>query len=160
MSDIQYDLIVIGGGPGGYVAAIRAAQLGGKVAMIEKDKIGGTCLNRGCIPTKALLASVKVLAQIREAEDFGVLVNDVAYDFTRIMERKNQIVENLVNGIGMLCKSYGIDVKYGVGSFFDNNTISVQSSEGEEEITAKNIIIRSEERRVGKECRCRWSPDH
>ncbi len=141
MSDFQYDLIVIGGGPGGYVAAIRAAQLGGKVALVEKDKLGGTCLNRGCIPTKALLASVKVLAQTREAAEFGVLVDEVVYDFAKIMARKNEIVENLVGGIGQLCQSYGVEVIKGAGSFTDQNTISVKNGEVVSEITASNIII-------------------
>src|SRR6056297_2795590 len=102
--DNMYDICVIGGGPGGYVAAIRAAQLGAKVALVEKENLGGTCLNWGCIPTKAMVASTSVLADIKNAEKFGIQVDGYRYDFAKIMERKNAIVSQLVNGIGFLMK--------------------------------------------------------
>ena len=96
---------VIGAGPGGYVASIRAAQLGGDVVLVEKDKVGGTCINQGCIPTKCLLASTHVLDIINKAEEFGVEVRDAQPDFSRMMERKKQVVAELRNGIRQLLKA-------------------------------------------------------
>ncbi|UCD56347.1 MAG: FAD-dependent oxidoreductase, partial [Candidatus Hydrogenedentota bacterium] len=94
----RFDLGIIGGGPGGYVAAIRAAQLGARVALIEKEEVGGTCLLRGCIPTKALLATAELLAKSKEAEDFGVHTGEAKLDYGKAFERKNAIVQRLVRG--------------------------------------------------------------
>ncbi len=111
-----YDLVVIGGGPGGYVAAIRAAQLGAKVALVEKDRIGGTCLNRGCIPTKALARSVEVLHLVEEAPAFGVIVEEPAFDFARIMARKDEIVARLVGGVEGLLQAHEVEVLSGTAT--------------------------------------------
>ena len=112
----KYDLVIIGGGPGGYVAAIRAAQLGGKVALVEKERVGGTCLNRGCIPTKALVRSVEVLKLVEEAPAFGVIVEEPAFDFTRLMARKDEIVARLVGGVEALLKAHQVEVISGTAT--------------------------------------------
>ena len=104
--DEQYDLAVIGAGPGGYHTAIRAAQYGARVVLIEKDKLGGTCLNRGCIPTKALYASTHIIEKIQEAEEFGVEVSGYRADFSKAVARKNKIVRELVEGIAGLQKGW------------------------------------------------------
>jgi len=111
----QYDIIIIGAGPGGYHAAIRAAQYGAKVALIEKNKLGGTCLNRGCIPTKALLASAHFLEKINDAELFGISIKDYSADFSKVVERKNKIVNELGTGIAALQKTWKNDVFIGEG---------------------------------------------
>ncbi|MFX0092831.1 MAG: dihydrolipoyl dehydrogenase [Candidatus Hodarchaeota archaeon] len=137
----ETDIAVIGGGPGGYVAGIRAVQLGAKVILIEKDKIGGTCLNRGCIPTKAFVESAFRYKKIKEAKKFGLSVKEVSFDFSQIQRRKNQIVKRLVKGIEFLLKSHDIEVLYGLGSFVDPNTIRVTGGEEEYEVKASKIII-------------------
>lgn len=145
MSETLYDLAIIGAGPGGYHAAIRAAQYGAKVALIEKSKLGGTCLNWGCIPTKALYASAHLIEQIREAEEFGVEVSEIKPNFAKAVERKNKVVEELVNGIGQLENAWKNDVYKGFGKVFggDINSgfeISIQG-EKDVEIMAKRVII-------------------
>ncbi|NLB87900.1 MAG: dihydrolipoyl dehydrogenase [Syntrophomonadaceae bacterium] len=131
------DLIVIGGGPGGYVAAIRAAQLDMKVVLVEKDSLGGTCLNRGCIPTKAYFQNAKALKTVQNASEFNISVDSVQFDLKGAKERKDNIVNNLVNGVKQLLKANGVEVLTGVASFIDKNTVSVNG----ENLTAKNIII-------------------
>ncbi len=139
---MTYKVVVIGGGPGGYVAAIRAAQLGAKVAVIEKNRLGGTCLNVGCIPTKALVASVEVLHKVKKAGDYGVSVDSYEIDFGRMMERKDQIVEKLVTGIKFLFKKHKISVYQGVGKITAKNKVEITDIEGNlQEIEAENIII-------------------
>lgn len=133
----MYDIVVLGGGPGGYVAAIRAAQLGAKVALIEKDKIGGVCLNRGCIPTKTLLRSASLFCDIRNAAEFGVDVANFSINYKRMMERKNNIVERLTKGINWLIKFHNIDVIKGCGDILTNNSVIV----GKDVIEASNIIV-------------------
>ncbi len=140
-----YDLAVIGAGPGGYHAAIRAAQYGAKVALIEKDKLGGTCLNRGCIPTKALYASASLIDQIKEAEEFGVEVSSFTPNFAKAVERKNKIVSELVEGIAGLEKAWKNDVFIGVGKIIGGNAengfeISIQGQDNKM-INAKRVII-------------------
>ncbi|MBL7075753.1 FAD-dependent oxidoreductase, partial [candidate division KSB1 bacterium] len=112
---MDYDVIVIGAGPGGYVAAIRAAQLGLKVAVVEEDRLGGVCLNRGCIPTKALLASCRVLNQARRAGEFGILSDSISFDWEKIQARKNRVVSGLVEGIEKLFKHHRISLYQGRG---------------------------------------------
>src|SRR5947209_4285991 len=100
MAQYDVDVVVIGGGPGGYHAAIRAAQLGGKVVCIDFDNAGGTCLNWGCIPTKTMIGSVAALEQARHAADFGLTINgEVGYDFGALMARKDKVVKQLVGGV-------------------------------------------------------------
>jgi len=107
---IEKDILIIGGGPGGYVAAIRAAQLGGKVTLIEKDEVGGTCLHRGCIPTKALLRGVELLTSLEECQNFGISTGEVTVDFAKLLARKERAVKTLVAGVSGLMKSNGIEV--------------------------------------------------
>ena len=102
MSEKRNRIAIIGGGPGGYVAAICAAQLGGEVTLIEKDKLGGTCLNRGCIPTKSLLQSAGVLRQIERADTFGISIENLSFDYAKVCRRKEKVVQQLLKGIGFL----------------------------------------------------------
>ncbi len=111
--NFDFDLIVIGAGPGGYVAAIRAAQLGAKVAVVEKDTVGGTCLNRGCIPTKAYYASAKHWKDIQNSEEFGISVSGSSFDWKKILDRKNKIVKQLTNGVGGLFKKNKVELIQG-----------------------------------------------
>jgi len=106
----KYDIIVVGGGPGGYVAAIRAAQLGAKVALYEKDKVGGTCLNRGCIPTKALIACTSLYDKIQKAQNYGIKTGDVSIDLKAVVDRKNKVVEKVVKGVEFLLKKNDIEI--------------------------------------------------
>ncbi|MEE9614441.1 MAG: dihydrolipoyl dehydrogenase [Thermodesulfobacteriota bacterium] len=111
----EFDIVVIGGGPGGYVAAIRGAQKGARVALVERDKLGGTCLNRGCIPTKALYYSAKTLSTVRKAEAFGVTTGKVSFDLSKAVGRKDDVVGRLVGGVGQLLKGNGVEVMTGEG---------------------------------------------
>lgn len=106
----KYEVLVIGGGPGGYIAAIRAAQLGAKVALYEKDRVGGTCLNRGCIPTKAIIASINLYNQMQKAESYGISVSNVKIDLKKVIERKDKIVSKIVNGVEFLLQKNGIEI--------------------------------------------------
>ena len=133
------NVVVIGGGPGGYPAAIRASQLGAKVTIIEKDQFGGTCLNRGCIPTKALLQSAGTYKAAKEASIFGVKIGDAKVDFPAVMARKNTVVKQLVGGLGGILKSHGMKIVNGTGQIIDANTVKV--AESGEEIKADKIII-------------------
>jgi dihydrolipoamide dehydrogenase len=138
----MYDVAVIGGGPGGYVAAIRAAQLNGKVAIVEKENLGGVCLNRGCIPTKTLLKSAEKWQELQHCADFGLRADNIGFDFSRVMERKNRVVGQLQKGIIQLLESNGIDIFYGIGTLMGNGKIDVQEHEGANVvIEARNIII-------------------
>ena len=131
---------VIGGGPGGYVAAIRAAQLGAEVTVIEKSHVGGTCLNEGCIPTKALLHSAEVYENAKNGADIGIIAQPVL-DFTKVMERKNAVVKRLVDGIHALLKDNGVNIIEGEGSFADRTTVKVKTADGERELVSDKYII-------------------
>jgi dihydrolipoamide dehydrogenase len=146
----EYDLVIVGGGTGGYVAAIRASQLGLKTAIVEKDNLGGTCLHKGCIPSKALLRSAEVYSTAKKSEEFGVITADVTLDFLKVQERKNKIVAQLHNGVQHLMKQGKIDVYEGIGrilgpSIFSPTpgTISVELKSGEENpmLIPKNVIV-------------------
>jgi dihydrolipoamide dehydrogenase len=151
----EYDIVIIGGGPGGYVAAIRAAQLGAKVALVEKDRVGGICLNRGCIPTKALVRSVEVLQLVDESPNFGVIVEEPAFDFARIMVRKNEIVARLVGGVEGLLKAHKVEVVSGMATIPRPGLVLVKPASGApsptsnpqpptsnfQPLASKNIII-------------------
>ncbi len=132
-------VVVIGGGPGGYPAAIRVAQLGGKVTIIEKDQFGGTCLNRGCIPTKSLLQSAGVYHTAKESKVFGINIKGASVDFPAVMSRKNTIVKQLVGGLGGILKSHGMKIINGTGEIVDATTVKVK--ETGEIIKADKIII-------------------
>lgn len=137
----MYDIIVLGGGPGGYVAAIRGAQLGAKVALIEAGELGGTCLNKGCIPTKAMIASIDKLEAVKNAGEYGIEVEGYKINFHKLQERKNQVVAQLVKGIHFLVKKNKIDFFKGYGYFLNKNEIQVRSEKGEQTIAGKNFII-------------------
>lgn len=136
-------LAILGAGPGGYVAAIKAAQLGAQVTVIEETEVGGTCLNRGCIPTKSLVASSEMLAKARELKDFGIeLKGEIIPNLSKIIERKNKIVNTQVKGIRYLLKSWGITLKEGRGAFQSPSEIGVTLKDGSKDIvTADKIII-------------------
>ena len=138
----DYDLIVIGAGPGGYVAAIRAAQLGMNVACVEKEEtLGGTCLNVGCIPSKALLnSSEKYVELIKHSEEHGIKVNKIDLDLSKLMQRKERIVKQLTTGVGFLFKKNKINHLKGSVSFVDKNNIKIKSSK-ELTISANSFII-------------------
>jgi dihydrolipoamide dehydrogenase len=138
----DYDVFVIGGGPGGYVAAIRAAQLGLRTAIAEKDRFGGVCLNRGCIPTKTFLRSLEVLNEVRDAEDFGIKgikSDNAVLDMKRVQARKKKITGELVAGVGGLLKKNGVDIFTGEAGVPDRHTVTVAGKT----LSAENIIIAS-----------------
>jgi dihydrolipoamide dehydrogenase len=138
-----FDIAVIGAGPGGYPAAIRAAQLGAKVAIIEKEKLGGTCLNWGCIPTKALIAAAETFEKIKHAEKFGITVRDVAVNYSVMIGNKDKAVQQLRAGINSLLTANGVKQFTGTASFVDRNTIEITggTSVPASRISAKKIII-------------------
>ncbi|GMQ59768.1 dihydrolipoyl dehydrogenase [Vallitalea sediminicola] len=136
------DIIVIGGGPGGYVAAIRAAQLGADVCIIEQDRFGGTCLNRGCIPTKALYRNAEIINTLGKSEEFGIDLEGYNINYKNVLKRKNDIVEKLVSGVEKLLKDNCIQVINGIGVIKDQQTVEIITTNGDKEIVkGKNIII-------------------
>ncbi len=140
MTTTKFDVIVIGGGPGGYPAAIRAAQLGKKTALIEARDLGGTCLNRGCIPSKTLIANAHLLQRIKSAQNFGIQVGDVSFDYSKMVDRKDEVVDNVRNSLTGLIKSNGITLFKGFGKFISVNEVKV-TGEDNAIITADSIII-------------------
>lgn len=137
----MFDLTVIGGGPGGYVCAIRAAQLGGRVALVEEGALGGTCLNRGCIPTKALLEVARRYSEIREAGKFGLKVEGVTVDFPAVVARQRQVTGALRAGVGQLLASNGVEVKAGRGSLAGAGRVSVAYPGGRTEVLESRTIV-------------------
>src|SRR5215210_4662324 len=121
----KYDCIVIGSGPGGYVAAIRAAQLGMKTAVVEKDRIGGRCLNYACIPAKAVLRAADVLTEAQHAGDFGIKLGKVGVDFGGVVKHRKSVVEKLTGGVGGLMKKNKIDVIEGFASVTDEGNVKI-----------------------------------
>ena len=140
MSEIN--VVIIGGGPGGYVSAIKAAHLGLKAVLVEKDKLGGVCLNKGCIPTKALVSTAEVLNHIQRAGEFGIQVKDYSFDFPAIMKRKDLITRRLSSGVEQLMKANQVRVVRGEGQIVEPGTVEIFDAEGRKEvIKTKNIII-------------------
>src|SRR5580698_107709 len=137
MAETSYDCIVIGSGPGGYVAAIRAAQLGKKTAVVEKDKVGGRCLNYACIPAKAVLRSADLLTEIRESEEYGLKVASVEVDYAAIQSRREKVVSTLTSGVGGLFKKNGIDLIEGDAALTGDGDVSV----GGETVGAQTVIL-------------------
>ena len=139
-----FDIVVIGAGPGGYPAAIRAAQLGASVALVEKEELGGTCLNWGCIPTKTLIASSELFARIKSAEAMGLRVASASFDYAAMADRKDQVVAKLRNGVKQLLKANGVTVFQGTASFQSRNRIQVDPADSGAEtliLTAGKTII-------------------
>ena len=139
---MAYDVIVLGSGPGGYPAAIRASQLGKKVAIIEKESLGGVCLNWGCIPTKALLKSAQVYEYAKHAADYGITINNPTHDFGGVIKRSRGVADKMSKGVQFLMKKNKIDVIMGYGKLVAANKIEVTASDNSKQIVeAKNIVI-------------------
>jgi len=139
---MQYDIVIIGSGPGGYVAAIRASQLGLKTAIIEKAELGGVCLNWGCIPTKALLKSANVLEYIKHAADYGVQVSGATHNFSDIIKRSREVAGNMSKGVSFLMKKNKIDVIQGKGRVLESGKTEVLANDGSVSIVeSKHIIL-------------------
>ncbi len=142
MSDKNFDVIVIGGGPGGYVAAIRAAQLGMKTAVVEANHLGGICLNWGCIPTKALLRSSEIHHLIQHAEQFGITVGNVSFDLKKVVERSRGVAKQLSGGIGYLLKKNKVTVFDAYGKLAGKGKVTLEKDNKKiDELTGKHIII-------------------
>ena len=141
MAEASYDCIVIGSGPGGYVAAIRAAQLGMKTAVVEDDQVGGRCLNYACIPAKAVLRVADVLGEIREAHDFGITVSEPQVDFDAVGARRMKVIKTLTGGVAGLLKKNAIDVIEGHGSVTDEGNVKIGGNFDGTEIAAKVVIL-------------------
>jgi len=141
MAQTSYDCVVLGSGPGGYVAAIRAAQLGMRTAVVEADKIGGRCLNYACIPAKAVLRVADVLTEIRAAGDYGLKVSDPEVDFDGVAARRKKVVKTLTSGVAALLKRNGVDVIEGHGSVTDEGDVKIGGNFDGTEIVARTVIL-------------------
>ncbi len=138
----QYDIIVLGSGPGGYVTAIRASQLGFKTAVVEKESLGGVCLNWGCIPTKALIKSAQVFEYLQHAEDYGLTVKEYDKDFNAVVNRSRSVAETMSKGVQFLMKKNKIDVISGYGTLMPGKKVRVKADDGsEKELSAQHIVI-------------------
>jgi dihydrolipoamide dehydrogenase len=141
MAETSYDCIVIGSGPGGYVAAIRAAQLGKKTVVIEQDKVGGRCLNYACIPAKAVLRSADLLTEINEAGEYGLKVSSVEVDYAGVQARREKVVSTLTDGVAGLFKKNKIDLIEGSGMLTPDGNVSVETSAGQQTLAAETVIL-------------------
>jgi dihydrolipoamide dehydrogenase len=139
----QYDIVILGGGSGGYATALRGAQLGLKIALIEKDKLGGTCLHRGCVPTKALLHVGEVADAAHEGAAFGVNLSLDSIDFEKVLGFKDKIIGKMFKGLQGLVKSRGVDYYQGFGKLTGPKTVSVEGESGTVEVTGKNVVLAS-----------------
>jgi dihydrolipoamide dehydrogenase len=138
----EYDLIVVGGGPAGYVGAIRAAQLGKKVVCVEQERAGGTCLNWGCIPTKALLKSAEVYDLMRRADEFGLKAEGVSFDFAKIVQRSRGVSDRMAKGVEFLFKSKKVDYVVGKGQIGADKKVTVTGADGKSQVlSGKNILL-------------------
>ncbi|MEM6635307.1 MAG: dihydrolipoyl dehydrogenase [Pseudomonadota bacterium] len=141
MADTSFDVVVIGAGPGGYVAAIRATQLGLKTAIVEREHMGGICLNWGCIPTKAMLRSSEVFHLMHRAKDFGLKAEGISYDLDAVVKRSRAVAKQLNSGVGHLMKKNKVSVFMGAASLPAKGQVKVETDKGTELLTAKNIIL-------------------
>ncbi|MDQ2772463.1 MAG: FAD-dependent oxidoreductase, partial [Bacteroidota bacterium] len=139
---MQFDLVVVGSGPGGYVAAIRASQLGLKVGVIEREALGGICLNWGCIPTKALLKSAQVFEYLNHAADYGLEADGIGYDFGAVIGRSRGVADGMSKGINFLFKKNKIEAIMGTGKLLAPGKVEVTKADGSKEtVEAKSIIL-------------------
>lgn len=141
MCEYNYDIVVLGGGPGGYECAIRCAQYGKKVALVEARELGGTCLNRGCIPTKALLHGAEVYETAKNAANCGVNVGEIGLDFAKLAEYKDGVVSKLRSGVASLEKAHGVKVIPGFGRIEDAHTVSIEKDGAADQITFDKLIL-------------------
>jgi dihydrolipoamide dehydrogenase len=143
MAENTFDLVVVGAGPGGYVAAIRAAQLGMKTAIVEREHLGGICLNWGCIPTKALLRSSEIYHLLHRLEEFGLSAKDISFDLGKVVERSRKVAGRLSGGVGYLMKKHKIQVFDGAANLKGKGALAITGKDGKAlpDVTAKNIII-------------------
>ena len=139
----KYDVVVIGAGPGGYVAAIKAAKLGLKTAIIEERRAGGTCLNRGCIPAKAMIHASSLYREMQEAERFGISTSDVTYDYEKIVAYKEETTDKLVQGVEQLLKANGVDVYDGKGTLLEEKKVRIRKEKEDVVLEGENIILAS-----------------
>ena len=138
----KYDLIVIGGGPAGYVGAIRAAQLGKRVACVEKERAGGTCLNWGCIPTKSLLRNAELYQLMRNhAEDFGMSFDNLQYDWKKVISRSRNVSDKLAGGIEFLFKKNKVDYVLGTGKILEKGKVEVEGTDGQQQILESDHVL-------------------
>jgi dihydrolipoamide dehydrogenase len=138
---IEVDVAVIGGGPGGYVCAIRAAQLGLKTVVIETDRLGGECVNYGCIPSKSLITVAKLVDRVKEAEKYGLRASGISVDFVQMQKWKSEVVSRLVGGIELLLKGYHATILSGEAEVISKDKIVVATANGKEEVSCKNLVI-------------------
>jgi dihydrolipoamide dehydrogenase len=142
MADTSFDLIVVGGGPGGYVAAIRAAQLGMKTAVVEREHLGGICLNWGCIPTKALLRSSEIHHLLKHVDQFGFSVKDIQFDTKKVVERSRKVAKQLSNGVAHLLKKNKVTVFDGAGRLAGKGKLAVaKNGSAIADLAAKHIVL-------------------
>ena len=139
----HFDLVIVGSGPGGYVGAIRASQLGMKTAIVEKDKLGGICLNWGCIPTKALLKNAELYRMFQKSEEFGIQYDNLRVDFAKIIQRSRDVSDKISRGVGFLMKKNKVSVFEGTGKFTAGDTVEVSGVDGKlkNTLTASRILI-------------------
>jgi dihydrolipoamide dehydrogenase len=138
----HYNTVIIGTGPGGYVAAIRAAQLGLKTAVVEKEELGGTCLNWGCIPTKSWIVTAHLFEQIKRAKEYGIVVGEPQIDWPALVARKNKIVKQMTGGVKQLLSGRQVDIHKGTAKLTSANKIAIAKPDGgTDEITTDNIVL-------------------
>ena len=133
-----YDVVILGSGPGGYVAALRAAQLGLRTAIVEREYVGGVCLNVGCIPSKALLRGADLLTTLKHADDFGIVVDNLHTDYARAVARSRQVVGRLTKGVEFLLRRAKVDLVRGDGRLAARDRVVVTTEDGEQELTTRN----------------------
>ncbi|GBG56820.1 dihydrolipoyl dehydrogenase [Sporomusaceae bacterium FL31] len=138
---VKKRLVIVGGGPGGYVAAVRAAQLGADVSLVEKDKVGGTCLNRGCIPTKVILHSAELFQALKSGARSGILADNIRIDWPSVLQRKKSIVSGLVAGVAGLLKANGVKVFQGTASLLNDKTLEIVSNQEKQVVAADGIVL-------------------